>query len=253
VKFSDPIIDALFLKRYKRFFADVQLQGKGQKKVVAHVPNTGSLKGCLPKKAPCRVTYNDNPKRKLKYTLQMVKTPSSWVGVNTSLSNQLVWEAFTKGQLPKWNEWDFGQKEVKITAKSRIDLVLWKKQNKAPPPDKRLSAPDFILNRFHFVEIKNVSLAEGNRALFPDAITTRGHKHIQELMELIEQGHSAEMLFTVQREDCKVFSPADAIDQKYGRLLREATQKGLHLSVYPCRLNKNNIQLMGDMPLEIDL
>ena len=253
MKFSDPVMGGLFLVRYKRFFADIQLQGANKNKVVAHVPNTGSLKGCLLEEAPCRVTHNNNPQRKLKYTLQMIKIPSCWVGVNTGLSNQLVWEAFIEGTVPKWDKWDFAQKEVKITAKSRLDLVLWKKQNGAPTPDKRLSPKSFTQSKFHFVEIKNVSLAEGNRALFPDAVTTRGHKHVKVLMDLMEQGHSAEIVFTVQREDCQVFSSADDIDPEYSRLLREAVQKGLQVSAYPCRLNRNGIQLIGDNPLKLKL
>ena len=252
MKFSDPVMEGLFRKRYKRFFADVQLTESDQE-VVAHVPNTGSMKGCLAEDAPCRVTHNNNPQRKLKYTLQMIKTPSSWVGVNTGISNQLVWEAYTEGNIKKWDKWDFGQREVKITAKSRIDLVLWKKQTGGPTPDKRLSLSDFPGNRFHFVEIKNVSLAENGQALFPDAVTTRGQKHIQELVELIEKGHSAELVFTVQREDCQSFSPADDIDPEYGRLLRQAAEQGLEISAYPCHLDDSGIQLNTEAPLQLKL
>ena len=252
MRFSDPVMEGLFLKRYKRFFADIQLMGPDQE-VVAHVPNTGSMKGCIIEDAPCRVTHNDNPKRKLKYTLQMIKTPTSWVGVNTGLSNQLVWEAFTEGKVPAWEEWDFGQKEVKITPSSRIDLVLWKKRPDSPTPDKRLSISDFLTNKFHFVEIKNVSLASKDTALFPDAVTTRGHKHLCELMELMEQGHSAEMVFTAQREDCQHFSPADEIDPEYGRLLREAAKQGLKISAYPCHLDSQGISLNCSNPLQVRL
>ncbi|MCB0365691.1 MAG: DNA/RNA nuclease SfsA [Bdellovibrionaceae bacterium] len=252
MKFSEPVLEGQFLKRYKRFFADVQLGGDDPE-VVAHVPNTGSLKGCLAENAPCRVTHNDNPARKLKYTLQMIKTPTSWVGVNTGLSNDLVWEAFTSGKVKRWEHWDNGQREVKISDKSRIDLVLWENRDGAPSPTKRLSMADFMTSKFHFVEIKNVSLAEGGRALFPDAVTTRGQKHLEELMELIIQGHSAEIVFTIQREDCLVFSPADDIDPEYGKLLRQAVKQGLVVSAYPCRLEKSGIQLDTGQPLKLEL
>lgn len=252
MKYSDPILEGHFRKRYKRFFADIRLSGD-EPDVVAHVPNTGSLKGCLTENAPCRVTQNNNPARKLKYTLQMIKTPTSWVGVNTGISNDLVWEAFTSGKVNRWEHWDNGQREVKISANSRIDLVLWENSESAPCPTKRLSMSDLISGKFHFVEVKNVSLAEGGRALFPDAVTTRGQKHLVELMNLIKQGHSAEIVFTVQREDCLVFSPADEIDPEYGRLLRQAVKSGLVVSAYPCRLDKSGIQLNTSLPLKLDL
>lgn len=252
MKFSEPILDGLFLKRYKRFFADVHLDGK-RGAVVAHVPNTGSLLGCLEQNAPCRVSFHDVPDRKLKYTLQMIKTPTSWVGVNTGLSNDLVWEAYSSGQIKSWEDWDYGQREVKISPVSRVDLVLWKNHPDAPSPAQRLTMSEFVFNKFHFVEVKNVTLARDGRASFPDAETERGQKHLLELMTLLKQGHTAELVFTVQRDDCHSFAPADDIDPKYGKLLREAVQLGLIISPYACRLDRSGIELNAESKLKVDL
>lgn len=252
MKFSDPILEGKFRKRYKRFFADVQLDPR-RGSVVAHVPNTGSLLACLEENAPCRVSFHDVPDRKLKYTLQMIKTPTSWVGVNTSLSNGLVWEAFAAGRIAHWEKWDYGQREVKISPESRVDLVLWKNQADAPSPSQRLTPSEFSFNKFHFVEIKNVTFCRDGRALFPDAVTARGQKHLVELMTLMDQGHSAELVFTVQREDCSTFAPADDIDPHYGKLLREAARNGLVISVFGCRLDSSGIELVTEHQLKIDL
>lgn len=252
MKFTLPVAEGQFLKRYKRFFADIEKSGET---LTAHVPNTGSLKGCLIDHAPCRYTISDDPKRKLKYTLQMIKTPSTWVGVNTGLSNDIVWEAWQKERVPHWQNYPCARREVKIHDKTRFDLVLWKNENVADPKKKvdpalfhQKSGP-----KFHFVEIKNVTLALDGVAQFPDAVTTRGQKHIRELVELIEKGHTAELVFVIQRTDCTSFSPADDIDPEYGCLLRESIEKGLKVSPYSCMLNADSVELDTKMPLPVNL
>jgi len=217
MKFTDPVREGQFLKRYKRFFADVRLD---QEVVVSHVPNTGSLKSCLFADAPCVVTMSSDPKRKLKATLQFVRTPTGWVGVNTQLPNTLVYEAWENKTISHWREFSEARPEVKISADSRIDLVLSR------------------ADRHHYVEVKNVTLTDGRgTAQFPDAVTTRGQKHLRELMQLREQGHGAEIVFVVQRQDCDSFAPADEIDPEYGRLIREAHDKGVLVSAYACDIN----------------
>lgn len=223
MNFQEPTRQAQFLKRYKRFFADVQVD---QNVVVAHVPNTGSLKSCLSAGAACVITESNNPERKLKATLQMIQTPTSWVGVNPALANSLAAEAWSQGLITDWRPFKALQREYKISKESRIDLVL------APTQE------DLEQKRgLHFVEIKSVTYAEGEVALFPDAVTTRGQKHLQELMALKRQGYGAELLFVVQREDCRRFQPADAIDPDYGRLLREARTAGVRVRALSCTLN----------------
>ncbi len=248
MKFTEPLNEGQFLKRYKRFFADLKVNGQT---TTAHVPNTGSLKSCLEEGAPCRFSTSADPTRKLPHTLQMIKTSSGWVGVNTHLANDLVWEAWTLGLLPRWKDFDSGQREVKLHAKTRIDLALWKSSEDLPAGTK-LTPPLIEKSRLHFVEVKNVTLREGGLALFPDAVTERGQKHLKELMELVQKKHTAEILFLVQRDDCQAFAPADHIDPIYGKLLRQAIKAGVQISAYPCELKKEEARLLPRLlPLEI--
>jgi sugar fermentation stimulation protein A len=221
MKFTAPIRQGRFLKRYKRFFADVHLDGEV---VVAHVPNTGSLKTCLFENAPCVVTKSTNPERKLKATLHFIKAPTSWVGVDTSLPNMLAWEAWEEKR--EWTQFKAAQREYKLSKETRLDLVLARDEQAL-----------IEKTQLHHVEIKNVTYADGETAFFPDAETTRGQKHLRELMSLVEQGHTAEILFVVQRQDCRFFSPADAIDPEYGRLLREAHKKGVVVRALTCDID----------------
>jgi sugar fermentation stimulation protein A len=248
MKFAEELRQGTFLKRYKRFFADIQLD---QETVVAHVPNTGSLKSCIDSERLCLVSTNQDPKRKLKHTLQMVQTESSWVGVNTALPSTLVWELWQSGQHAPWRDFDCAQAEVKISAESRIDLVLWNSHQSFAVGEK-LTLPHCLQNTspLHFIEIKNVTLAEGKQALFPDCLSTRAQKHVRELMNLVARGHSAEFVFVVQREDCEIFRAAHEIDPTYAKLLEEAAAKGVHITPFPCRLDAHGIVLNSE-PLPI--
>jgi sugar fermentation stimulation protein A len=223
MQFETPLTPAKFVKRYKRFFADVEIAGRT---VTAHVPNTGSLKTCLFEGADCWVSETNDPARKLKATLQCVDTPRGWAGVNTALPNLLVHEAWSHGRVPAWQEFGFAKREVKISAESRIDLVLAR--------DEAHFASGQAL---HHIEVKNVTLANDHRALFPDSATERGRKHLRELVRLMEGGHTAEMVFVIQREGCTHFAPADEIDAEYGRLLREAMRCGVKVSAYACEFD----------------
>lgn len=257
MQFKNPLVEAQFLKRYKRFFADVNLDGE---MVVAHVPNTGSMKSCNLPESPCLISPATDPKRALKFTLEAIKVDSHWVGVNTSWPNKLAVELFKDKKLSHWLEYDSYQPEVKINDQSRIDLVLWNSQR---IPVKKWKAEDFkkdiskkldvkinvneeSLNKnnspVHFVEIKNVTLKEGGAAQFPDAVTERGQKHIAELVSLIQKGYSAEILFIVQRIDVDVFEPAVHIDPDYARLLNEGIQKGLKVTAVAFEVTKNEIR-----------
>jgi sugar fermentation stimulation protein A len=246
MKFENPLIEGIFLKRYKRFFADIRL---GKETVVAHVPNTGSMKGCSEPDSPSLMSPATNPERKLRYTLEMIRTPKSWVGVNTGNPPVLVRELFASGTVPHWKDFDGFQAEVKINAQTRLDGALWsssKQKNVKKGKLTKLEAP------LHFFEIKNVSLAENGVAMFPDAVTERGQKHLQEMMELMEQGFTCEMIYVIQREDCTEFAPADHIDPEYGRILREAVKKGLRVSALPCKLNATQIVLQpSSLPLKL--
>jgi len=223
MKFAESVREAKFIKRYKRFFADVHLAGEV---VVAHVPNTGSLKTCLYEGSACIVTESNNPARKLKATLQFLQTPTSWVGVNTSLPNSLVHEAWELKSIPGWDQFSVAQREYKISKETRLDMVL-ARDTQALAEKKNL----------HHIEVKNVTYAEGQTAYFPDAETTRGQKHLLELMALKKLGHGAELLFVVQRQDCTHFAPADNIDPEYGRLLRQAHAEGVVIRAFACDID----------------
>jgi sugar fermentation stimulation protein A len=222
MKYRNKLDEGVFLKRYKRFFADIGWKGQT---LTVHVPNTGSMKSVNNPGQACLFSHSDNPERKLKQTLEMIQAVTgAWVGVNTATPNAIVRETLEKvigladKNSPKnWQHWaafDTVKPEFKISAETRLDFALMKNTS-----DKK-----------HFIEVKNVTLAEGKTAMFPDAETTRGQKHLRELMNLMDEGHSAEILFTIQRLDCEVFSVADEIDPEYGRLLREAQAKGLRIS-----------------------
>lgn len=216
--------EAVFLRRYKRFFADIQLQGET---VVAHVPNTGSLKGCLEEGCSALVSRSENPNRKLAYTLEFLKPKGcSWVGVNTGRANDLVWEVWLSKACSDWSHYSSAQREFKINAETRLDLKLFNENGESC-----------------FIEVKSVTMKHEHRALFPDAVTTRGQKHLRELMKLRESGHACELVFVVQREDASSFSPADEIDPEYGRLLREAVQAGVVVRAWPCSIQPDQVSL----------
>ncbi|MBO9666161.1 MAG: DNA/RNA nuclease SfsA [Bdellovibrio sp.] len=243
MKFTRKLHEGIFLKRYKRFFADVEFQGQT---VVAHVPNTGSMKGVNTTGMACLISESDNPERKLKFTLEMVKAPTgSWVGVNTATPNTVVREtvlrvigtgASEKGSFAHWANFDEAKPEYKISAETRLDFMLKKKDT----------------GKMHFIEVKNVTLGEDGVAKFPDAVTERGQKHLRELMALMDEGHTAELLFTVQRSDCTSFTAADDIDPEYGRLLREAQKKGMMISPHIIDLSPTEVTL-SETKLKVEL
>lgn len=237
MKFEEVVREAEFVKRYKRFFADVKLDGGV---VVAHVPNTGSLKTCLFAGSKCIVTESSNPARKLKATLQFLETPTGWVGVNTSLPNYLVHEAWQSRAIPEWHSYSHCQLEYKISKETRLDMVF------ANDADHFASK-----QKLHHIEIKNVTYAVDGVAYFPDAETTRGQKHLRELMALKQAGHEAEIVFVVQRQDCTRFAPADDIDPEYGRLLREARDRGVKIRAHACEIDPASGVTLNPRPLEL--
>jgi sugar fermentation stimulation protein A len=243
MKWSSPLIEGVFQKRYKRFFADVQLESEV---VVAHIANTGSLKSVNVPGQPCLISPAANPERKLRFSLEMIQSVSgAWVGVNTSVPNAIVKEALelsinSKQGFSSWQSYDALQAEYKISKETRLDFALAKKTT-----DKK-----------HFIEVKNVTLAvekEGKLwAQFPDGVTERGQKHLRELMNLIDEGHTSEIVFTIQRNDCDYFSAADDIDPEYGRLLREAISKGVVVTPLLVELSVEGA-ILTEKKLEIKL
>lgn len=253
MQFDVPLIQGRFVRRYKRFFTDVRLADGSE--VVAHCPNTGSLTGCLVEGAPVALAPASNPNRKLRYTWKMIDLGDSWVGVDTSSANALVEEALRGGVLPELATFDRLVSEVKYGqgGRSRIDLLLStgghlpvgrRSPRTLPEGDQRV-----------YVEVKNTTLAygqgRGRDAAFPDAVTERGRKHLEDLIEVVEAGHRAAMVFSVQRCDCDRFVPADAIDPEYGRVLRQAVARGVEAYALAASIDPTGIALDRPIPIEL--
>lgn len=221
MKFNNTLFQGQFLKRYKRFFADVELNGEV---VTAHTANTGSMKTCLGEHWPVLLSFHDSPSRKLKYSLEMIHNGQSWIGINTSLTNTLAIEAITQGLIPELAGYSELRPEVKI-GQSRIDILLSNGES------------DLC-----YVEVKNVTLRdEEGHCLFPDAVTVRGQKHLKELLDLKKQGIRTVMLFIVQREDVHSFKIENSIDPNYCELLKKVMNEGVEALVYQCKLNPEEI------------
>lgn len=224
MKFESELVPGNILKRYKRFLADIELESG--EVITAHTANTGSMKTCWEPGWSVLLSYHDNPKRKLKYSLELTNNGESWIGVNTSLPNKIAIEGIQSGVVSELTGYENLKPEAKI-GKSRIDILLSNGDE-----DKC------------YVEVKNVTLkGEHGVALFPDGVSTRGQKHLEELIQLKEQGIRACMLFVVNREDVESFAPADDIDPVYGDLLRQAEQAGVEILVYRCQVSPQGIKL----------
>jgi sugar fermentation stimulation protein A len=227
-----PLETGVLLKRYKRFFADIQLDSG--EIITAHCPNTGPMTSVSTPGSLVQVSRSDNPKRKLLYTWELIQVNDhepTWVGVNTALPNRVIKLALEQYIIPELAQgYDQIYCEVPygIELKSRVDFLL-KSAN---------------IERPIYVEVKNATLAQGNVALFPDTITTRGQKHLKELMALLPQSRAV-MLYFINRGDCSYFAPGDAFDPVYGQLLREAVARGLE--VLPCRfeITPEEIRYLG--------
>ena len=208
----------IFLKRYKRFFADIQL-ASGEV-VTAHCPNTGPMTGICNPGSPAQLSKSDSPSRKLPYTWEMIEVHDNyptWVGVNTALPNRIIKLALEKFLFPQLGSYHQIRFEVPYgkDKKSRVDFLLTGSDSDRPI----------------YLEVKSTTWAQGNLAL-PDTETTRGQKHLRELMALLPQSRAV-MLYFINRGDCTHFAPGDTADPIYGQLLREAIAQGLE--VLPCR------------------
>ena len=231
MNFDKSLISGEFIKRYKRFFVDIKI---GKNTVTAHCPNTGSMMGLLKKGNNVWLSKSDNPKRKLKYTLQIIENQKSKVGINTHLTNKIVFDALKKRMIKNFKDINSIQQEVKFGENTRFDFLLTQKNNKT------------------FIEVKNVTLSrEKQIAEFPDAITSRGLKHIQELLKANKQGFEIYLLFVIQRDDCSKFKLATDIDPKYCELLAKAVKKNLKILCYDCKFSSKGIKLNREILFKI--
>ena len=223
MNFENKLITGVFIKRYKRFFVDIKINNKI---VVAHCPNTGSMLGLLKEGNKVWLTKSNNPNRKLKYTLQIIEDNGIKVGVNTHLTNKIVLEALENNRIKELSKNVEIKPEVKFGESTRFDFLITKKNYKA------------------FIEVKNVTLSKKKGvAEFPDAITSRGAKHINELIKASNKGYAIYIAFIIQREDCKKFVISKDIDPIYYSLLSKAVKKKLNILCYDCKFSLKGIKL----------
>ena len=223
MNFENKLISGVFIKRYKRFFVDVKIKGKT---VIAHCPNTGSMLGLLNKGNKVWLTEAINKKRKLKYTLQIIKDGKSKVGVNTHLTNKIVLDALKKKLIKDYENVTYIKSEQIFGENTRFDFYLEETKIKT------------------FLEVKNVTLKRRtNIAEFPDSVTSRGAKHLRELINAKKKGFNACLLFVIQREDCNKFEIAKDVDFEYSKTLIKAIKNKVNILCYDCKFSSKGIIL----------
>ena len=226
------------MKRYKRFLADIRLD-TGEE-ITAHCANPGSMMGVAPPGARAWVSKSASKTRKLPYSLELVDVDGVLVAINTQNPNKIAAEAIERRAIPELSGYEILRREVKYGASSRIDLLLegGAKAARTGPA---------------YVEIKNVHLRrKGDLAEFPDSVTARGAKHLEELIAVKQGGARAVMLFIVQRGDCSRLAPADDLDPVYAQTLRRAAEAGVELLAYDCEITLSEVALRKPLAIALD-
>ncbi len=226
------LVPGILIKRYQRFLADIRLDSGDM--ITAHCPNSGSMAGCSEPGRPVYVSRHDAPKRKLKYTWELIDMPTSLVGVNTLIPNRLVFQALKSGSIPELDGYDTVKAEAKVGNHYRLDIMMRRGNHETC-----------------FMEIKNCTLVEDGTAYFPDAKTDRGRKHAALLQKLAAEGHRCVMFFLIQRMDARVFRPARHIDPLYARTLRRAAATGVEILVYDVAIDLKQISLRTSLPWQL--
>ena len=221
MEFTKSLIKGKLIKRYKRFFTDVKL---GTKIVTAHCPNTGSMKGLLDEGNEVYVLPNNDPKRKLKYGLEIIKTRKNLVGVNTHMANRIAQHALENNLIKELKNNDLIKPEVFFNKETRFDFLIEKNKQKS------------------FVEVKNVTLfRDKNTAEFPDSVTSRGSKHLLTLIDAIKKGYKTYLLFLVQIQNMEYFKIAKDIDPEYYKNYLLAKKAGVNFLAYRCDISSKKI------------
>lgn len=220
MKFEE-LIHGKLIKRYKRFLADIILENG--ETITAHVPNSGAMTSCIEENCDVWVSFHDNPKRKLKYTLELTKIAKNLICTNTNVANKIAVEAINNKTIKELQGYKSLKTEQKYGQSSRIDILLENENQKC------------------FVEVKSVSLKIDDFLAFPDAVTSRGTKHLKELEEMVKLGHRAVMLYVIQRTDDLPFKLACQIDKKYCETFNEVTKNGVEVLVYQSSINLEEI------------
>ena len=230
MQFKQQLVVGRLKRRYQRFLAEVVLADGAS--CTVHCPNSGSMRGCLAEGNPVRLSRSDNPGRKYPFTLEMIEVGGVWVGVNTGLTNRLVREALENGVINAFGELAAIRPEIKVSDRSRLDFLLTRQDG-----------------GLVYLEVKNCTLAEHGVAMFPDAVTARGAKHLVELMALAGQGHGAAVLFCVQRSDAERFAPAGQIDPHYAAMLAKAAAAGVKVLAWQAAVTPGGIRIHRSLPV----
>ena len=230
MKFKERLLQGSLLKRYKRFFVDIKYKNKI---ITGHCPNSGSMMGLLNLGNKIWFSESDNLNRKLKYTLEIIEVEKKMVGINTLLTNKIVLEALNCKKITSLAKFNDVRPEVKFTENTRFDFLLLNNKKKC------------------FLEVKNVTLVrEKKMAEFPDAKTSRGTKHLNELRKAKKKGYQSYILYLIQREDCNFFKIAKDIDEEYKIAFDKALKNGVKILCYDCKLNNEEIKLNNQINYE---
>ena len=230
MKFKKKLLQGTLIKRYKRFFVDIKYQNKT---ITAHCPNSGSMMGLLNLGNKVWFSKSEDPKRKLKYTLQIISVNKNLVGINTHLTNKIVFEALKNKKIKDLKKFKNIKSEVKFSDNTRFDFLISNNSKKC------------------FLEVKNVTLLrKDNIAEFPDAITSRGTKHLNELVSAKKKGYESYILYLIQREGCNSFKIAKDIDQEYKIAFNSAIENGVKILCYDCKLSNEEIKINNQIDHE---
>ena len=229
MKFKERLLQGTLVKRYKRFFADIKYKNKI---ITAHCPNTGSMMGLLNKGNITWFSKSNDPKRKLKYSLEIIEVGKNLVGINTLLTNKLVFEALNLKKIKNLIKFYNIKTEVKFSNSTKFDFLISNNEEKC------------------FLEVKNVTLLRNKKiAEFPDAITSRGTKHLVELINAKKKGFQSCILYLIQRQDCKAFKIAKDIDINYKIAFDKAIKAGVKILCYDCKINDEEVKLNNQTEL----
>ena len=229
--FENELIPGVLIKRYKRFFVDIKLKNKI---ITAHCPNPGSMIKLLDKGNPVWITKSKNQDRKLKYTLQIIQVDNIKVCVNTHITNKIVQESINKGLINELKSFKIIRPEKKFGKDTRFDFLLHNNRT-----DKKA-----------FLEVKSVSLQRKNKhAEFPDSVTSRGKKHLENLISAYQQGYESYLMFLIQIEKCKSFSIASDIDPEYYEVFNKALKKNVNVLCYDCKFSNKGIEINKNINL----
>ena len=232
MKYKEEILEGFLLKRYKRFFADIKI---GNRIITAYCPNTGSLLGLLKENSRVLVAKVDKPNAKLKFRLEAIKSNKSFVGVNTSLPNDIIFKAISNKEILTSLQGTL-KKEVKYGKNSRIDIYV-----------------DNPNGNDSYIEIKSVTLSRSKQlSEFPDSVTSRGSKHLIELSEMSKKGNNCYLIYLVQRNDVTKFSIAKDIDQEYYKNSLIAKKNGVKFIAFKCNVTKKGINIVSELKIDED-